>query len=108
MSQSLINFIYIISSVMFIMGIKMLGKAETARKGNFVSAAGMLVAVLVTLFDRKILDAGDPVSWAILAGSLAVGIIIGVVVAKRVKMTSMPEMVALLNGFGGLASLLFA
>ena len=57
----------------------------------------MLVAVLVTLFDRKILDAGDPVSWAILAGSLAVGIIIGVVVAKRVKMTSMPEMVALLN-----------
>lgn len=108
MSQSLINFIYIISSVMFIMGIKMLGKAETARKGNFVSAAGMLVAVLVTLFDRKILDAGDPVSWAILAGSLAVGIIIGVVVAKRVKMTSMPEMVALLNGFGGLASLLVA
>ena len=101
-----VNFAYIIASVFFILGIKMLGKAETARKGNFVSAAGMLSAVVVTFFDRQILDAADIKSWCILFGTLALGTLVGAVVAKRVKMTSMPEMVALLNGFGGLASLL--
>ncbi len=101
-----VNFTYIISSVLFILGIKMLGKAETARKGNMVSALGMFIAVVVTLFDKEILDAADATSWALLAGSVVVGTLIGIVSAKKVKMTSMPEMVALLNGFGGLASLL--
>ena len=105
LSQS-VNFVYIISSILFILGIKMLGKAETARRGNVVSAVGMLIAVVATLFDRQILDAAEPLSWALLFGGLAVGSLVGVIVAKRVKMTSMPEMVALLNGFGGLASLL--
>ncbi len=106
MNPSIVNFVYIVASVLFIFGIKMLGKAETARKGNAISAVGMLIAVVVTLFDRQILDFADAYSWAILGGSLALGVIIGAFVAKKVKMTSMPEMVALLNGFGGLASLL--
>ena len=108
MNPALINFIYIIASVLFILGIKMLGKADTARKGNMISSVGMLIAVVVTLFDQKILDAKDIASWGILAGGLAAGTLIGFVIAKKVKMTEMPEMVALLNGFGGLASLLVA
>ena len=101
-----VNFVYIISSILFIIGIKMLGKADTARKGNMISAVGMLIAVVATLFDRQILKAAEPMSWALLVGTLAVGSIVGYLVAKKVKMTSMPEMVALLNGFGGLASLI--
>ena len=106
MDPVIINLAYIVSSVLFILGIKMLGKADTARKGNLVSAAGMLIAIIFTLFDRKILDTADPVSWALLIGGLLIGTVVGFIVAKKVKMTSMPEMVALLNGFGGLASLL--
>ena len=108
MNPALINFVYIIASILFILGIKMLGKAETARKGNMLSSIGMLIAVVITLFDKKILDCTDPMSWGLLAGGLLLGAVIGVIVAKVVKMTSMPEMVALLNGFGGLASLLVA
>lgn len=103
---AIVNFVYIVSSVLFILGIKMLGRAETARKGNMISAAGMFLAVVVTLFDKQILDTASATSWAILAGAVAFGVLVGAVAAKRVKMTSMPEMVALLNGFGGLASLL--
>ncbi len=108
MNPALINFVYIIASILFIIGIKMLGKAETARKGNFISAIGMLIAVIITLFDKSILDCTDPISWALLVGGLVAGTLIGAIIAKTVKMTSMPEMVALLNGFGGLASLLVA
>ncbi len=108
MNPALINFVYIIASILFIIGIKMLGKAETARKGNILSSVGMLIAVVITLFDKSILDCTDPVSWGLLAGGLLLGATVGAVIAKTVKMTSMPEMVALLNGFGGLASLLVA
>ena len=108
MNPQIINIAYIVSAVIFILGIKMLGKAESARKGNILSSVGMLVAVVFTLFDHKILDASDKITWVILAAGLLLGAVIGLVVAKKVKMTSMPEMVALLNGFGGLASLLVA
>jgi NAD(P) transhydrogenase subunit beta len=90
---------YIAASVLFIVGLKMLGRAGTARSGNLVSAAGMLLAVLVTLA-----QAGLDYTW-ILFG-LLVGSAIGLVMARRVQMTQMPEMVALFNGTGGLASLL--
>lgn len=108
MDPQIINIAYIVSAVIFILGIKMLGKAETARRGNILSSVGMLVAVVFTLFDGKILDATDKITWAILAGGLLLGSLAGWIAAKKVKMTSMPEMVALLNGFGGLASLLVA
>lgn len=99
MSPSIINFVYIISSILFILGIKMLSSPRTARKGNMVSSLGMLLAVVVTL-----LESGLDYGW-IIAG-LAVGSLIGVTAARMVKMTGMPEMVALFNGFGGMASLL--
>ena len=108
MNPQIINIAYIVSAVIFILGIKMLGKAESARKGNILSSVGMLVAVVFTLFDHKILDASDKITWVILAAGLLLGAGIGLVAAKKVKMTSMPEMGALLNGFGGLASLLVA
>ena len=94
------NIIYIVASILFISGIKMLGKEDTAVKGNFLSAFAMFIAVLAT-----IIFIVDPV---ILLGGILLGAIIGSTIALKVKMTSIPEMVALFNGFGGLATFLIA
>lgn len=107
MDPVLINLAYIVSACIFVMGIKMLGKADTAKKGNMLSSVGMLIAVVVTLLDKHVLGGGLSMMLLILGG-IALGTVIGVAAAKLVKMTSMPEMVALLNGFGGFASLLVA
>ncbi len=96
-----INFAYVISAALFILGLKMLSSPATARRGNLVSACAMLLAIVVTLFSQ-----GVDYKWIILG--MIVGGAIGYVVASRVEMTSMPEMVALFNGFGGIASLLLA
>jgi NAD(P) transhydrogenase subunit beta len=101
-AQILINLAYIASAVIFIYGIKMLGSAATARKGNLVSSVGMLIAVVVTLLNSDIL-AGNYL-WIVIG--LLAGAAIGGLAAKLVKMTGMPELVALFNGFGGLASVL--
>ena len=98
--DTFVNLSYIIASGLFIFGLKLLGSAQTARRGNLLSAVGMLLAVVVTLLHREVVD----YRW-ILVG-LVIGTAIGVVAARWVKMTAMPEMVALFNGFGGLASLL--
>lgn len=98
----LINFVYIASALLFIAGLKMLTSPATARRGNAISALGMLIAVVLTLLDQGIVD----YTWIIVG--LLVGTVIGAVAAKMVEMTKMPEMVALFNGFGGLASLLVA
>ncbi len=100
MSAMVINLVYIGAAVCFILGLKMLGKAESAKKGNLLSAAGMAAAVIVTLFSNEILT----FEW--IAAGVAIGSIIGAVAARRVQMTAMPEMVALFNGSGGAASLL--
>ena len=97
--QVLIQLSYIVASILFIYGLKMLGRAETARRGNLVSAGGMLLAVLVTLLNAEL-------SFVWILAALAVGTVVGVLAARLVKMTAMPEMVALLNGSGGIASLL--
>jgi len=94
------NIIYIFSSILFITGINMLGKEDTAVKGNFFSALAMFVAVSITL-----IDVVNPI--ALLSG-IALGAVIGSFIALKVKMTSIPEMVALFNGFGGLATFLIA
>ena len=107
MREILINLSYIIASVLFIFGIKMLAKPTTARNGNLISAIGMFIAVVATLLDRSLFGQGFA-PWIWIASGMGLGAIIGVVSAKRVKMTSMPELVALLNGFGGLSSLLVA
>ena len=94
------NIVYIIASIFFISGIKMLGREDTAVKGNFLSSFAMLIAVLVTIV--------DVVNPLFLISAIAIGAIIGSTIALRVKMTSIPEMVALFNGFGGLATFLIA
>ncbi|ACB77849.1 NAD(P)(+) transhydrogenase (Re/Si-specific) subunit beta [Opitutus terrae] len=99
-SEILINSAYIVASCLFIVGLKMLGRQATARKGNLISGVGMLIAIVVTLLDRHVID----FTWIIVG--LVAGTVIGLACARLVKMTAMPEMVALLNGFGGLASLI--
>ncbi len=95
-----INLTYVVASVLFIVGLKMLSHPDTARRGNIISGIGMLIAVIVTLLEQEI------VSYQFIIGGTIVGSIIGAVAAYRVAMTSMPEMVGLFNGAGGLASLL--
>ncbi len=97
--QTLIDLSYIVASILFILGIKMLGRPERARMGNLVSAMGMLIAVTAALFECCL-----DFTWVITG--LGIGALIGLIAARTVKMTSMPQMVALLNGFGGIASLL--
>ena len=94
------NLTYIISSVLFITGIKMLGKESTAVKGNFLSAIAMFIAVGITCIGL--------VNPIVLFIGILLGAIIGSFIALKVKMTSIPEMVALFNGFGGLATFLIA
>ena len=96
----LVNVAYIAASILFIVGLKMLGSPHTARRGNLFSSMGMLLAVLVTLVDQSIID----FTWIVVG--LISGGVIGYMAATKVQMTSMPEMVAIFNGFGGIASLL--
>jgi len=98
-TQTLTDLGYIAASILFIIGIKMLGKQERARMGNLMSALGMLIAVTAALFECCL-----DFTWVITG--LVIGALIGLIAARTVKMTSMPQMVALLNGFGGIASLL--
>ncbi|HMV77985.1 MAG TPA: NAD(P)(+) transhydrogenase (Re/Si-specific) subunit beta [Leptospiraceae bacterium] len=98
----LIKITYLLSSVLFILGIKLMGKTESARKGNLYSMIAMLLAIGATLLYKSVLSYEE-----ILLG-LIIGTAIGGYFAKTVEMTSMPEMVAIFNGVGGLASLLVA
>jgi proton-translocating NAD(P)+ transhydrogenase subunit beta len=100
--ELLIQLAYLVASVFFIFGIKMLGSPKTARKGNTYSAFGMLLAIVFTLLDKNIIS----YEWIIIG--IVVGSGIGTLFATRVKMTGMPQMVGLLNGFGGGASTLVA
>ncbi|SVA05129.1 uncharacterized protein METZ01_LOCUS57983 [marine metagenome] len=99
-NEAVVNLIYIFSSALFIIGLKMLGSPETAAKGNLISALGMLVAVVVTLLDQSVTN----FQWIFVA--MFLGASIGAIAALKIEMTSMPEMVAIFNGFGGIASLL--
>jgi len=94
--------IYLISAVLFIVGIKMLSSPESAVRGNYISALAMVLAVGVTLFEGGITD----FRW--IAIGMAIGAAIGIVASRLVKMTAMPQMVALYNGLGGAASALVA
>ncbi|MXW14642.1 MAG: NAD(P)(+) transhydrogenase (Re/Si-specific) subunit beta [Rhodothermaceae bacterium] len=102
MPSGLVNGIYLFSAILFIVGLKRLQSPVTAHRGNRIAALGMLLAVIVTLFSQKILT---PVE---MIGGLVVGGFFGAVMAKRVQMTAMPELVAAFNGSGGLASALVA
>jgi NAD(P) transhydrogenase subunit beta len=107
LQNALINVAYLVASVLFIFGLIRLAHPRTAVRGNFVGAIGMLIAIVATLFDRHIVEAGMNGLVVIFAG-LLVGSVIGLAMAVKVQMTAMPQMVALLNGFGGGASVLVA
>ena len=100
MSFATAELLYLVATILFIVGLKWLSSPATAVRGNRLSGAGMLIAILVTLFDQGIL------SYQVIGAGLLVGSALGLWLARSVKMTSMPQMVALLNGLGGGASLL--
>ena len=99
MNTNLVDLIYLISAVFFILGIKGLTKPKTAVRGNMLSAIGMLIAVVITLLDKSI------VSYEYIIAGILVGGAIGGILATKIQMTSMPQMIAMLNGCGGGASL---
>ena len=101
-----------IACIFFIRGIKLLGKAETARKGNFMSAIGMLIAAVTVMCEKNVLGSWNSDilknGYFYIVLAILIGGIIGAIWSKKVEMTGMPELVALFNGFGGLSSLLVA
>ena len=100
--STLVPIIYLLSAVFFIFGIKRLAKVKTALQGNTLAAVGMLLAIVGALLELGTVD----YRW--IAGGMILGAIVGATFAIRVQMTAMPEMVALFNGFGGIASALVA
>ncbi|MDA1096329.1 MAG: NAD(P)(+) transhydrogenase (Re/Si-specific) subunit beta [Chloroflexi bacterium] len=93
---------YLVAATLLIVGLKLMNSPATARRGNLLASLGMLLAIGVTLLDRQI------VSFAAIGAGVLVGTIIGAVFARTIKMTAMPQMVALFNGFGGGASAVIA
>lgn len=102
MSSAIINVAYLVAALLFIWGLKELSHPRTARRGNGIAAFGMLIAIVFTLLDRQVL------SYGAIFAALMIGSVIGALLAYRIRMTAMPQMVALLNGFGGGASVLVA
>ena len=100
--MNLENALYVLSSVLFIFGIKRLSHPKTARSGNFVASMGMLIAIITTLIAK------GNISLELVGLGILIGSIIGAFFAIRVEMTQMPQMVAIFNGFGGIASALIA
>lgn len=99
---SILNLSYLVASILFIVGIKQLAHPKTASRGNLLGALGMLIAVVATLFDQAILT----YDWIIIG--VLIGSVIGIILAIKIQMTAMPQLVAVLNGFGGIASVFVA
>jgi H+-translocating NAD(P) transhydrogenase subunit beta len=97
-----IQLTYLIAAICFVLGLKGLSHPRTARRGNLTGSIGMFLAVVVTLFDQNV------VSFNVILGGVAIGTVIGALVAAKIAMTQMPQMVALFNGTGGAASVLVA
>ena len=102
MPPVVINFAYLIASALFIIGLKGLSHPRKAVRGNILGALGMLIAIVATMLDHQI------VGYEVILAGLVVGSAVGMLLAARIQMTAMPQMVALLNGFGGAASVLVA
>ncbi|HUS02561.1 MAG TPA: NAD(P)(+) transhydrogenase (Re/Si-specific) subunit beta [Chitinophagaceae bacterium] len=107
MNVSILTICYIIGSVTFIIGLKMLSNPATARRGNLIAAGGMLIAILGTIFLYE--ENGNKLgNYAWIFGGLLIGSVIGTLAARKVKMTAMPEMVSLFNGMGGACAALIS
>ena len=100
MPDSPTNLLYLVSAALFILGLKGLSNPRTAVQGNLLGALGMLLAIIVTLVDERIVD------FRVILAGLVSGAFVGLVVSYRVPMTAMPQLVAVFNGFGGGASAL--
>ena len=107
MSSWLLNLCYLLAAVLFIFGLKGLTHPRTAVRGNVLGALGMLIAIVVTLLDRNVLGSGTQ-AFALIFTGILIGSVLGALFALKIQMTAMPQMVALLNGFGGAASVLVA
>lgn len=107
MAENILILCYLVASVTFILGLKMLSNPATARKGNLVAAAGMAIAIFGTIFlyEENGVKLGN---YAWIFGGLIIGTIVGTLAAKKVKMTAMPEMVSLFNGMGGACAALIS
>ena len=97
-----IQLTYLVAASLFILGLKKLGSPASARNGNLVAAVGMLLAIVATMLDQHVLN------YEMILVGLAIGSVIGAVIAYKVQMTEMPQMVGLLNGLGGASSALIA
>jgi H+-translocating NAD(P) transhydrogenase subunit beta len=104
----LLTIIYLIASITFIVGLKMLSHPESARRGNLIAAAGMGAAIFATIFLYKD-EAGNGLrNIGFMLVAIALGTVIGYISSKKVKMTAMPEMVSLFNGMGGACAMLIS
>ena len=101
-----LEFIYLIASVTYILGLKMLGHPETARKGNLIAAAGMTLAIFGTIFLHPVEGEVSSIIYVLIGIAILIGTIIGWMVAKKVGMTKMPELVSIFNGMGGASAAL--
>lgn len=104
---NILTICYLIGSVTFILGLKMLSHPSTARKGNLIAAAGMVIAILGTIFLYE--EGGEKLgNYGWIFGGISIGTLIGFLAAKKVKMTAMPEMVSMFNGMGGACAALIS
>ncbi len=116
MKSSLLEICYLIGSITFILGLKMMGNAKTARRGNTIGAVGMTIAILGTIFlfqkkENGVVDINYQVPgiiYALIFGAIAIGTVIGWLTAKKVQMTKMPELVSMFNGMGGACAALIS
>jgi len=104
--DTLIKLAYLVAAVLFIFGLKGLTHPRTAVRGNLLGALGMFVAVVATLLHQRLLQ--HPAGYWLIGIGLVIGTVIGATLAVKIRMTAMPQMVALFNGFGGGASVLVA
>jgi H+-translocating NAD(P) transhydrogenase subunit beta len=108
MTKHILEIIYLVASVTFILGLKMLGNPASARKGNLIAAFGMTIAIFGTIFLYTDGGGNHLKNLPLIFGGLIVGTVVGWIVAKRVQMTAMPEMVSLFNGMGGACAMLIS
>ena len=105
MSPDLVSLLYLVAGVLFILALRGLSSPETSRQGNYLGMAGMAIAVVTTL---AVAQPEEPLTWALILGGIVLGGGIGAVIARRIPMTAMPELVAAFHSLVGMAAVLVA